>query len=146
MKISENGIAMIKHFEGCRLKAYKPLASEKYFTIGYGHCSTSIKSGDTITIQQADAYLRKDLENAEKWVNKMLTHKLYKNMTQNQFDALVSFTFNCGTGNLVQLHKSYSRTLYTIGQKIVLYNKSGGRVIRGLVNRRKEEQALYLEK
>ena len=93
-KISENGLALIKRFEGLRLTAYQD--SVGVWTIGYGHTS-SVSEGQTITQTQADAYLRADCANAEKAVNRYMA--VYQ-WNQNQFDALVSFTYNCGAGNL----------------------------------------------
>ena len=136
MDISQNGINLIKKYEGCRLKAYKPVATEKYFTIGYGHYGADVRQGMTITQAQADAFLKKDCAASVKAVN-----ALGKPFNQNQFDALVSFCYNCGSGNLKSLCNG--RTIDQIGDKIILYNKAGGKVLNGLVKRRKEEQTLY---
>ena len=134
MNISQNGIDLIKKHEGCHLTAY--LCPSGKWTIGYGHTS-KVKKGMQITQEQAEEYLRKDCESSEKAVN-----ALGRNLNQNQFDALVSFTFNCGVGNLKTL--CHNRTLGTISEKILLYNKAGGKVLNGLIKRRKEEQALFL--
>ena len=136
MNISQNGLKLIKRYEGLRLKAYKPVSTEEYYTIGYGHYGADVRQGMTITEEQAEEYLLKDCEKAVKAVN-----ALGLNLNQNQFDALVSFTYNCGAGNLKTLCRN--RTIAEIGEKIVLYNKAGGRVLNGLVRRRAEEQALY---
>lgn len=136
MDITQNGINLIKKYEGCRLKAYKPVITEKYFTIGYGHYGADVRQGMTITQAQADAYLKQDLSASVKAVN-----ALEKGFNQNQFDALVSFCYNCGSGNLKSLCNG--RSIDQIGDKIILYNKAGGKVLNGLVKRRKEEQALY---
>lgn len=138
MKTSNNGLLFIKRHEGCRLRAYKCFTHEKYFTIGYGHYGQDVKAGMTITQAQADELLRKDLARFEKAVNKVSVVK----GKQNVFDALVSFTYNCGENNLVKL--TNGRDLKTIADKIVLYNKSGGVVINGLTKRRIEEQKLML--
>lgn len=137
MKTSNAGIKLIKKYEGLRLKAYKPVKTEKYWTIGYGHYSKDVTEGMTITEKQADQLLKQDLSVAEDAVSHMGT------WTQNQFDALVSFTFNCGVANLVKLVTN--RTNDVIAQKIILYNKAGGKVLNGLVKRRKEEQALFMK-
>lgn len=139
MNISQNGINLIKKYEGLRLNAYKPVATEKYWTIGYGHYGADVRQGMKITEAQAEEYLKKDCQASVKAVN-----SLKLNLNQNQFDALVSFTYNCGSGNLKSLCKG--RTVEEIGEKIVLYNKAGGKVLNGLVKRRKEEQALYKRK
>lgn len=136
MELSKVGLNLIKKYEGLRLKAYKPVATEEHWTIGYGHYGADVREGMTITEAQAEDFLMKDCASAVKAVN-----ALKLNFTQNQFDALVSFTYNCGAGNLRKLCKD--RTIAEIGEKIILYNKAGGKVLNGLVRRRKEEQALY---
>ena len=134
MNISQKGIDLIKKYEGLRLEAY--LCPAGVWTIGYGHTS-GVKKGMKITEWQAEDYLRRDCESSEKAVK-----ALGRNLNQNQFDALVSFTFNCGAGNLKTL--CHNRTLGVISEKILLYNKAGGKVLNGLVKRRKDEQALFL--
>lgn len=145
MKTSKNGIELIKRFEGCRLKAYKAVASEKYYTIGYGHYGYDVKQNMSITIDQAESLLAQDLMKYESVVNThMVLH--YPDMNQNQFDALVSFTYNCGISNLYKLTASGVRNYKVIADKILLYNKAGGKVLKGLVNRRKAERDLFLRK
>lgn len=134
MRISSKGINLIKSFEGCHLTAYKCPAG--VWTIGYGH-TVGIKEGQTITQAQADAYLVSDLEKYEKYV---ANTKL--DLNQNQFDALVSFTYNCGNGNLKTLVQN--RTLSQIAAAMLLYNKSGGKVLNGLVRRRQAEHDLFV--
>lgn len=136
MDISQNGLDIIKRNEGLRLTAYKAVKTEEYYTIGYGHYGADVTAGMTISQEQAEDYLKADCASAVKAVN-----ALGLALNQNQFDALVSFTYNCGAGNLRKLCKG--RTIEEIGEKIVLYNKSGGKVLSGLVRRRAEEQALY---
>ena len=135
--ISENGLALIKRFEGCRLTAYQD--SVGVWTIGYGH-TLDVSKGRTITQQQADHYLRADCANAEKAVNRYI-HIYHWN--QNQFDALVSFTFNCGSGNLRTLLNGGTRSISQISEKIPAYRKAGGKVLQGLVNRRAAEKTLF---
>ena len=137
MKTSQRGIDMIKRFESVRLTAYKAVPSEKYYTIGYGHYGADVKPGMVITNAEAEAYLRIDLENCERAVDKL------GKWTQNQFDALVSFTFNCGAKNLNKL--CLGRTPLQIANAMPLYNKAGGQVLQGLVNRRNAEKALFLD-
>ena len=134
MQISKKGIDLIKRFEGCRLKAYKCPAG--VWTIGYGHTS-GVKQGDTISQQQADSWLRYDLRVFELHVKNNL--KFTPN--QNQFDALVSFTYNCGLKNLKTLIAN--RNAEQIGNAIIKYNKANGKILQGLVNRRKAEQTLF---
>lgn len=135
MKTSQTGIDLIKKFEGCKLKAYK--CPTGVWTIGYGHTS-GVKEGQTITQKQADNYLILDLKIFENHVNNL---KLPLN--QNQFDALVSFTYNCGPGNLKTLVKN--RSLEQIAEALLLYNKAGGTTLLGLLKRRKAERELFLK-
>lgn len=135
MKISSKGIELIKNFEGCRLTAY--LCPAGVWTIGYGH-TTGVKKGQKISQNQADAYLASDLKKYEEYVN-----KTDLKLSQNQFDALVSFTYNCGVGNLKTLIRN--RNLEEIGEAILLYNKSNGKVLNGLVRRRQAEHNLFVQ-
>ena len=135
MNTSQKGIDLIKSFEGCRLAAYKDPAG--ILTIGYGH-TKGVTADMKITWDQADAYLLEDLKAAEAAVSK----KSY-DWNQNEFDALVSFTFNCGTGNLTKLVKSGKRTKEEISDALLLYNKAGGKVLEGLSRRRKAEKELF---
>lgn len=133
MKISKNGIELIKNFEGCVLHAYKDPVG--VWTIGFGH-TVGVKSGQSITQAQAEKFLKDDLVIYEKAV----TDSKVK-VNQNQFDALVSFTYNCGAGSLKTLLSG--RTLNEVSKALLLYNKAGGRVLQGLVNRRKAEKELF---
>ena len=114
MKISKNGINLIKRFEGVRLKAYKADPSEKKWTIGYGHYG--VEAGLTITQAEAEEYLVKDLAKYEKKVNKYLSKY---NFNQNQFDALVSFAFNIGS--IDQLTANGTRNFAMISMKMLEY-------------------------
>ena len=137
------GLELIKNFEGCRLKAYKPVPTEKYWTIGWGHYGPDVTEGMTITQKQADDFLVQDCAGSVAAVNNPKYCPATAVLTQNQFDALVSFTFNCGAGNLKTL--CAGRTLEQIAEKILLYNKGSGKVLPGLVRRRKAEQELFLK-
>lgn len=141
MKTSERGISLIKKFEGCRLQAYKPVATEKYWTIGYGHYGADVAPGAVITQYQADAYLILDLEKFEKKVEKYNSKYMW---TQNEFDALVSFAYNIGS--IDQLTANGTRSKSEIAAKIPAYNKAGGKVLAGLTKRRAAEQAMFTEK
>lgn len=134
MRINQKGVDLIKSFEGCRLTAY--LCPSKVWTIGYGHTS-GVKKGMTITQEEADLFLMRDLDKYEKYVT---ATKL--DLNENQFSALVSFTFNCGNGNLKKLIKN--RTLPQIADALLLYNKSNGVTLNGLARRRKAERDLFL--
>ncbi|WP_312151044.1 lysozyme [Paenibacillus odorifer] len=135
-KISQAGIKLIKSFEGCRLKAYKPVPTEQYWTIGWGHYGPDVKEGMTITRAEADEMFLKDLEEYEAAVNRLAVE-----LNQNQYDALVSFAYNCGIGGLMKL--CLGRTLAQIAQAMPLYNKGGGNVLAGLVRRRMAELEIF---
>lgn len=141
MKTSTNGLNLIKSFEGCRLIAYKPVSTEKYFTIGYGHYGSDVKENMVISQEQADRYLQQDLQKFENYVNQYC-EKL--NLNQNQFDALVSFTYNCGPGNLKKLIEG--RTISQIADAMLQYNHAGGKELAGLTRRRKAERELFIKR
>lgn len=135
MKTSQNGIELIKQFEGCRLEAYKCPAGK--WTIGYGHTS-GVREGQKISAKQAEAYLRADLEIYEKKVEKYSRYC----WNQNEFDALVAFAYN--VGSIDKLTADGTRTKAVIADKILLYNKAGGKALEGLSKRRKAERELFL--
>ena len=138
--IGSKGLEIIKKWEGLRLKAYTCPAG--VLTIGYGH-TKGVKAGDVITEAQAVEFLISDCQASANYVDnkKYVPHDL----NDNQRDALISFTFNCGPGNLKNLcqPKGRVRTLEEISKAIPLYNKGGGKVLPGLVKRRAEEKALF---
>ena len=137
-RIGQAGLALIKQYEGCRLAAYRCAAS--VWTIGYGH-TAGVHSGMTITQAQADAYLQQDIAKFEGYVNNPAYVPIIANLNQNQFDALVSFAFNLGAGNLRKLCKG--RTAAQIAQAMTQYCKANGKVLAGLKRRRAAEQALF---
>lgn len=137
MIISDEGLNIIKRYEGLRLDAYKDPVG--IWTIGYGH-TKGVAQGMEITEEQADAFLREDVNSAEKSV--MTYHQIY-NFNVNEFSALVSFTYNCGAGNLKKLVNGGMRTKKEISDAIPLYCKAGGKELKGLKKRRKEEQELF---
>lgn len=136
MKASVQAISMIKSFEGLRLTAYKVIPSEKLYTIGYGHYG--VKAGTKITPYEAEDLLLQDVKKFEKKVNKYDKQYLFN---QNEYDALVSFAYNIGS--IDQLTQNGKRTKKQIGEAISLYNKAGGKILPGLVKRRKVEQMIY---
>lgn len=140
-QLGSAGLALIKEFEGCRLTAYKPVSTEKYWTIGWGHYGPDVTQGMTITQARADELLLQDVESSVNAVNNPAYCPVTETLTQNQFDALVSFTFNCGAGNLKTLCKN--RTTAQIASMIPAYNKAGGKVLNGLVRRRAAEVELF---
>jgi lysozyme len=142
MKTSDKGIDLIKKYEGFIPKAYMCPAGK--WTIGYGH-TLNVKSTDVISLDEAEYFLKKDVEFAENEVNR---HNL--NINQNQFDALVSFVFNLGVGNFARstlLKKIKSNPNdSTIREEFERWVYGGGKVLKGLVRRRKEEADLYFTK
>ena len=136
MNISKKGIDIIKKYEGCHLVAYICPAGKK--TIGYGH-TAGVVMGTTITQEQAEEFLRQDIAKHEKNVS---YYDYIYHWNQNEFDALVSFSFNIGS--IKQLTKNGTRSKATISKKMLEYINGGGKVLNGLVKRRKEEQALFL--
>ena len=140
-KISQAGLDLIKQFEGCRLTAYQ--CSAGVWTIGYGH-TAGVHRGMKITQAQADAYLKQDVAKFEKYVNNASYVPFTSKLNQNQFDALVSFVFNLGQGNLMKLCKG--RTINQIPSAMQQYCKANGKTLPGLQRRRKAEAALYNKK
>ena len=139
MKISKAGIDFIIGFEGFSSKACKCVSTEKYYTIGYGHYGADVKKDDTITREEARKLLESDLLSFEKKVSK---YDSKYDFNQNEFDALVSFAYN--VGNIDQLTAKGTRTRDKIAECMLLYNKSGGRVLNGLTKRREAERKLFL--
>ena len=147
MHITDAGISMIKSFEADNIYDYLTAyqnPGEEYLTIGYGHYGADVKPGMTITVEQAEAYLRQDLAKAEAAVKRNCGHL---NLNQNQFDALVSFTFNCGEGNLQKLlygpNGDEIRPLEELPEHMPFYRKGSGKILPGLVRRREAEVALF---
>ena len=139
--IGEAGLALIKEFEGCRLEAYKPVSTEVYWTIGWGHYGPDVKEGQTITQAEADAMLAADCQKFADAVDDPRNCPLTGQLNDNQRDALISFTFNCGAGRLKTLCKD--RDLPQIRNAMSLYTRSGGKKLEGLVRRRAAEQKLF---
>ncbi len=136
--IGKEALEMIRQFEGCRLTAYKCPAG--VWTIGYGH-TAGVKEGQTITQAQADAFLVEDCQKFADYVDNPAYVPITAGLNDNQRDALISFAYNCGAGNLKTLCKG--RTAAQISSAILLYNKAGGTVLPGLTKRRRAEQKLF---
>lgn len=121
-----------------RLAAYQ--CSAGVWTIGYGH-TAGVYKGMTITQAQAEEYLKQDVAKFEKYVNNATYVPITAALTQNQFDALVSFAYNCGAGNVKKLCKG--RTAAQIATAMLQYCKANGKVLAGLKRRREAEQKLF---
>lgn len=142
MNISKKGLDLIKEFEGLRLKAYKALETEKHYTIGYGHYGSDVKKDSKVTKTQAEELLKSDVGRFVAGVEKALKVKV----NQNQFDALVSFAYNVGLdafGKSTLLKELNAKDFKGASREFDRWNKSGGKVIQGLINRRNKEQSLF---
>ena len=142
MGISQKGLNLIKQFEGLRLTPYR--CSAGVLTIGYGHTGSDVKEGMTITQAQAEELLKNDVKRFEIGVSTLTAGIL---LTQNQYDALVSFAYNVGLGafqNSTLLKKMRENPKDpAIATEFAKWNKAGGAVIAGLTNRRAQESQLY---
>ena len=132
-QIGAKGLNLIKEFEGLRLVAYKCPAG--VWTIGYGH-TYNVKEGDVITEAKATEFLLDDISNA---VDIVSGSTMDVELTQNQFDALVSFTYNVGV-------KKLNPNDPTIANEFKKWIYAGKEVLSGLVRRRKAESELYFKK
>ena len=142
MKCSQEGLALIKKFEGCRLKAYR--CSANVLTIGYGHTG-GVKEDDTISQPEADELLENDIAKFEEYVSDNVIVEL----KQHQFDALVAWTFNLGVGNLrnsTMLKKLNEADYDSIPFEMRRWNKAGGKTLDGLIRRRQAEALLFQSK
>lgn len=140
MQTSNNGMSLIKRFEGLRLQAYRD--SVGIPTIGYGH-TQGVKMGDIITGEKADKFLREDLQVAELTINTSVKVKL----SQAQFDALASFVFNLGSGNFVKstlLKKLNAGDYAGAAGEFGKWVNAGGKQLPGLVKRRAAEREVFL--
>ncbi|WP_313284644.1 lysozyme [Stutzerimonas kunmingensis] len=139
MHTSQKGLDLIKSFEGLRLSAYKCPAD--VWTIGYG-TTAGVKPGQNITKERAEELLREDVKRFEAQVLRLVKVPL----TQGQHDALVSFVYNLGAGNL---SNSTLLRLLNAGDyagaaaQFDRWNKAGGKVLAGLARRRAAERALF---
>ncbi|HFN3575115.1 lysozyme [Enterobacter hormaechei] len=145
MQTSEKGIALIKQFEGCKLTAYQD--SVGVWTIGYGWTQPvdgkPIRAGMTIKQETAERLLKTGLVSYESDVSRLVKVGL----TQGQFDALVSFTYNLGSRSLstsTLLRKLNAGDYAGAADEFLRWNKAGGKVLNGLTRRREAERALFL--
>ena len=139
-RTNDAGRAIIKEAEGLVLSSY--LCPAKVWTIGYG-CTTDVRPGQTISESEAEERLTRDLEDAERCVNNALSVTL----TDNQFSALVSFVFNLGCGAFkgsTLFKRLQAGDIPGAAKEFEKWNKGGGKVLQGLVTRRKAEMDLFL--
>ncbi|HBM9904053.1 MULTISPECIES: lysozyme [unclassified Enterobacter] len=145
MQTSDIGLALIKQFEGCKLTAYQD--SVGVWTIGYGWTQPvdgkPIRAGMTIKQETAERLLKTGLVSYESDVSRLVKVDL----TQGQFDALVSFTYNLGARSLstsTLLRKLNASDYAGAADEFLRWNKAGGKVLNGLARRREAERALFL--
>jgi len=146
MQISNKGIQLIKHHEGVRNKPYRDCVG--LWTVGVGHLIGDGKSlpeswNKLFTTEEVDALLKQDLVRFERGVQKLLPVPL----TQNQFDALISFSFNLGLGVLQRStlrQKILRNDKKGAAEEFTKYVRAGGKIIKGLVTRRNDEKQLFL--
>lgn len=148
MRIGSKGLALIKEFEGFSSKPY--LCPAGIPTIGYGN--TFYSNGIKVTLkdtpiseQEASALLEYV---ANKTFGEYINKVLKVEVTQNQFDALVSFAYNLGNGNLTSstlLKKVNSKDFVGASNEFLKWNKSNGKVLKGLTTRREAEKALFMK-
>lgn len=150
-RINATGLALIKEFEGLRLKAY--LCPAKVWTIGYGSTGPHVRPGMVITEAEAEHLLRGDLDRFEAGVEKAVGGTP---TTDNEFSAMVSLAFNIGLGSpkrgvsgfltssVLRRHLAGNKVLAAAA--FLLWVKAGGKTLPGLVRRRGRERALYLKK
>ena len=139
-RTNSNGLRLIKSFEGLRLTAYQDAVG--VWTIGYG-TTRNVRRGMRITREQAEKFLQEDLVRFEKAVNDAVKVAI----NDNQFSALVSFSYNVGAGALrssTLLKKLNQRDITGAANELPRWNKAGGRVLAGLTRRRNAERALFL--
>lgn len=145
MNPSENAYQLIKSFEGLRCKAYKALSTERYYTIGYGHCSPEVKKGQYITIKEAERLLVDDVMQFAPRLN------TFTWMEQQHYDAVCSLIYNIGWYNFRNnyiwhvFNNCYqTTTLLDCARRMTLYVRSGGKIILGLQRRRCMEANYFL--
>ena len=139
LKTSQEGISLIKSFEGCELTAYR--CSADVPTIGYGH-TAGVSDGDTCTQEEAETMLAEDLVEFEDYVKNYVESELQ----QNEFDALVAWTYNLGPANLKEstmLKELNSGNFEEVPRQMKRWNRAGGEVLDGLIRRREAESRLF---
>ena len=142
MHISQEGVDLVKKFEGCKLEAYQCAAG--VWTIGYGS-TKGVKEGDTLTQKEADNLLLHEMQEYESYIKELVKVPL----KQNQFDALVSWVFNLGPANLkasTMLKFLNAGDYHLIPSQIKRWNKAGGKVLEGLIRRREAEALMFENK
>ena len=137
MEYSQNGLHLTEQFEQCRLTAYPDVKG--VLTIGWGHTGADVYEGLTITQDQADALLLRDVRATVNHVNFLVNVPL----TQGEFDAIVDFCFNCGSGEFAgstMLRLLNEGDYASAATQFERWDKAGGKIIAGLLRRRIAEE------
>jgi len=145
MRTNERGIALIKNFEKCSLKAYLPTPKDRW-TIGWG-CTfvdgKPVKKGMTISQKKADALFKHEIETLEGQIDPLIKVPL----TSNAYSAIISLNYNIGIGNFSKstLLKKLNQSLLTeAADEFLKWDKQAGETLNGLTRRRKQERELFL--
>ena len=139
MKISSDGLELIKHFEGCETTAYQD--SVGVWTIGYGH-TKNVEEGQTCSIEDAETMLADEMDEYEGYINNMVKVDL----EQHEFDALVAWVYNLGPTNLgesTMLKVLNGGQFDRVHSEMKRWNRAGGQVLEGLVRRRTAEALMF---
>ena len=146
MEYSKDGLHLTERFEGCRLVAYPdPGSGGDPWTIGYGHTGPEVVEGLEITQDQAEQYLVQDIKQAEANVNAVV----HVELTQEEFDALVDFAFNCGCRNLdssTLMKKLNAGDYEGASHEFIKWDMAAGHHMSGLLKRREAEAAMFISK
>ena len=146
MEYSKDGLHLTERFEGCRLVAYPdPGSGGDPWTIGYGHTGPEVVEGLKITQEQAEQYLAQDIKQAEANVNAVV----HVELTQEEFDALVDFAFNCGCRNLdssTLMRKLNAGDYEGASHEFIKWDMAAGHHMSGLLKRREAEAAMFISK
>ncbi len=139
MKISENGLELIKKFEGCETTAYQD--SVGVWTIGFGH-TKGVEEGQTCSIEDAESMLADEMDEYEGYINNMVKVDLQ----QHEFDALVAWVYNLGPTNLgesTMLKVLNGGQFDRVPDEMNRWTRAGGKILEGLVRRRQAESLMF---
>ena len=139
MKISENGLELIKKFEGCETTAYQD--SVGVWTIGFGH-TKGVEEGQTCSIEDAESMLADEMDEYEGYINNMVKVELQ----QHEFDALVAWVYNLGPTNLgesTMLKVLNEGQFDRVPDEMNRWTRAGGKILEGLVRRRQAESLMF---
>mgnify|MGYP003147742633 FL=1 len=139
MKISEDGLELIKKFEGCETTAYQD--SVGVWTIGFGH-TKGVEEGQTCSIEDAESMLAEEMDEYEGYINNMVKVELQ----QHEFDALVAWVYNLGPTNLgesTMLKVLNGGQFDRVPDEMNRWTRAGGEILEGLVRRRQAESLMF---